>query len=370
MRLRRYLNKAVLSSTLSITFILMLIFLSQRFVRFLGDAVEGKIASDVLLSLVGLQVPALIGFLLPLAFFLGILLAFGRLYVDNELVVTRSLGVGDKMLARFIAPSIIGLALVASVLTLFLTPWSIQTQQQLLSLQDSGSELRLLGAGRFQETADKKGIMYVAENGEDGEFKQVFFARLADEEKELPWALVSAEQGNYWQDEKTGQHFLVLNNGVSYQIPGQGGEWTLTEFARYFMNIPEQDKSQRRLKVKAVATTTLLQELSDEHWAEIHWRLSVPISIPLLALLAVPLSRVQPRQGKFARMLPAIIIYMSYAVLMLATRGAIEDGKVPGVLGFWWIHGLLAVFTLWQYRSQHKKIKRKKVVSVKGEANE
>ncbi len=356
MRLKRYLNKEIILASSAVLLILLLIFSSQQFVRFLGEAVDGKISPDILFFMVGLQIPPLLGFLLPLAFFLGILLAFGQLYVENELVVARSVGIGDKALARMVFPLALALAFIALLFSLWIAPWAGQKQLSLLKEQDSQSELQFLTPGKFQSTSDGKGIMYLESSQEKGQLDRLFIAGLPDENDPF-WRVISANGGEYWQDENK-QSFLVLKHGFNYQLPQSTANWSITNFDNYFMRIPIASDEGRKQKLKSISTSELLVELSPEHWAEFHWRLSVPISIPLLALLAIPLSRVQPRQGKFARMLPAILIYMSYMIFILLSRGAIEDGKIPGAIGLWWIHGLFAAYVAWQYRHPHRKLKK------------
>ena len=107
-------------------------------------------------------------------------------------------------------------------------------------------------------------------------------------------------------------------------------------------------------KLKAIPSTDLLSNPTLPHQAELQWRVAAPISVPLLILLALPLARVQPRQGKFARILPGLLIYMIYMGLIVTMRGTIEDSKVDPSIGAWWIHLLLlgyaySEFTQWQW---------------------
>ena len=78
--------------------------------------------------------------------------------------------------------------------------------------------------------------------------------------------------------------------------------------------------------------------------AELQWRLAIPLAMPLLTLIAVPLSRVNPRQGKFGRMAPAILIYLGYFMVLMAAKRAMAADRIPDAFGLWWIHiGLLLI---------------------------
>ncbi|WP_352339888.1 LptF/LptG family permease, partial [Psychrobacter sp. 16-MNA-CIBAN-0192] len=86
----------------------------------------------------------------------------------------------------------------------------------------------------------------------------------------------------------------------------------------------------------AMPVDQLLDTPGPEAAAEFQWRLAIPIAIPLLTLIAVPLARVNVRQGKFAKMGPAILLYLGYFGLMIAGRKALQDEVVPQFLGMWW----------------------------------
>jgi lipopolysaccharide export system permease protein len=165
------------------------------------------------------------------------------------------------------------------------------------------------------------------------------------------WHIVSAKNAELTRQESSGG-ILSLINGESYQMPLNSGAWSISNFQKYDMAIRPK-VTERKSKLRAISTWQLLSNLNQQHWAELHWRLAISISTPLLIFLAIPISRVEPRQGKFARMLPALLLYLSYMIFLMLGRGLIEDGKVPGELGLWWVHGLFAMFVLWQYANPH-----------------
>ena len=131
----------------------------------------------------------------------------------------------------------------------------------------------------------------------------------------------------------------ILQNGRRYAGDAVSPAFEITEFERYQIQIREQEVEQRRRKLGSVPSSELLLLDSNEAVAEWHWRIAIPLSIPLLTLIAVPLSRVNPRQGKFGRLLPALLLYLGYYSLLIIARSALEDGKIPAQLGMWWLHG-------------------------------
>ncbi len=136
--------------------------------------------------------------------------------------------------------------------------------------------------------------------------------------------------------------------------------YDVLEFGRYDLQIREQQAEQRRRKLSVYQPSELLQQPGAEARAEWHWRLAIPLSIPILMLLAVPLSRVNPRQGKFGRLLPAFSLFLGYYILLIISRSLLEDGKLPLVMGMWWIHALaamLAAALFLQHRAGAQRLK-------------
>ena len=366
MRIKNYINKDIYSATGAILLVLILIFVSSRFVKYIQLAVDGTISADAVFELLALQIPSVAGFLIPLSFFLAILLTFGRLYSDNELVVIHGLGIGQRDLAKMLMPMALLFALMAGALSIFLTPWAVAQGKILLAEQASKANLGVFSAGRFRENNNKDGIVFVQTKLDDGTIKGVFSVsrplnksksndeifggdRASNDKEPRFLKIQTAKKGRHWEDKETGVSYLVLEEGQFSEYDVEQDSWQLTEFGSSYTRIVQDDSINVKNNTKSTATSELLRNLGDREWAAIHWRMMVPISIPLICLLAIPLSRTQPRKGKFSRLLPSILIYLIYVLLMMYSRKLIESGVIPGVLGFWWIHAAMAMFIYWMY---------------------
>ena len=366
MRIKNYINKDIYSATAAILLVLILIFVSSRFVRYIQLAVDGTISASAVFELLALQIPSVAGFLIPLSFFLAILLTFGRLYSDNELVVIHGLGIGQRDLAKMLMPMALLFSLIAGGLSIFLTPWAVAQGKILLAEQASKANLGVFSAGRFRENKNKDGIVFVQTKQDDGTIKGVFSVSRplnrtqsndetaeeykASKDKNSRFLKIqTAKKGRHWEDKETGISYLVLDEGQFSEYDVEQDSWQLTEFGSSYTRIVQDDSINIKSHTKSTATSELINNLGDREWAAIHWRLMVPISIPLICLLAIPLSRTQPRKGKFSRLLPSILIYLIYVLLMMYSRKLIETGKIPGALGFWWIHAAMATFIYWMY---------------------
>lgn len=338
----RYLLAEVFKSQLAVFIILMTIIISQRFVKILADASEGEVPGQLVISIVALKLPQLAVIILPLSAFVGILIAYGRVYADSEMTVLHATGVSEWYVTRLTLLLSLVMALVAGSVTFYLSPWATEQEYRLLEKADANAGLLSVVPGRFQHTSNEKAVIFVHDVGrgsESGELSRVFVAQNNARDEAGGQAIVYALSGNVKEDARGGQT-LQLAQGRRYAGDVASPAFEITEFESYQIQIREQEVEQRRRKLGSVATAELLTLDSNEALAEWHWRVAIPLSIPLLTLIAVPLSRVNPRQGKFGRLLPALMLYLGYYSLLIIARSALEDGKIPAYLGMWWLHAI------------------------------
>ncbi|WP_444994420.1 LPS export ABC transporter permease LptF [Aliikangiella sp. IMCC44359] len=349
---------------------LILIFISTRFIKYIQLAVDGSISSGAVFSLLGLQIPAVAGFLIPLSFFIAILLTFGRMYSENEMVVIQSSGVNEIQLARNIFPIALVLSILAGFLSFAVTPWSSFQTKSLLAKEKAEARLGAFSPGRFQENSSKSGVVYAQLKDDKGTIKGIFaVSESHDNPQKKSEADIkniqiqvaesaqliegdSNDKSNFNQNAET---FLVMQNGATYYFDPVLKQWQVTKYSDYFMRIKNSEAENLKLKTKSLSTVKLLENLQPAEWAELHWRLSAPLSILILCFLAIPLARTEPRKGKFSRLFPAIMIYLVYALLMMNGRRLIEDEKIPVELGYWWIHLAAAALAYWLLRERKVK---------------
>ena len=342
MRIFKYLISETFKSQLAVLFILMTIFVSQKFVRVLSDASEGDIPGSIIFQLLSLNLPALLSLILPLSLFLGILLAHGRIYADNEMTVLHACGVSEWYVTRVTLVLSLFLAAATAVLTLWAVPWALDQEQKIEDKARADSGLTALMPGRFQQASNQKAVIFIEGQSDNGQLDNVFVAQHQHDQGELQsGSVVMADSGNV-VTEATGEQWLELNSGNRFA--GDGDSYQMMQFDSYRLQIKEQPVNEQIRKLEAYSTLELLQENSSAAVAEFQWRVAIPLAMPLLTLIAVPLSRVNPRQGKFARMAPALLIYLGYFLLLMAAKSAVRDGVIPTSIGLWWIHIGLLIF--------------------------
>jgi lipopolysaccharide export system permease protein len=366
----RYLLKEVAKTQLAVFLVLMTIFISQKFVRYLGDASDGSIPGQMVMTFIALKVPDLAGMMLPLSLFLGILLAYGRIYADSEMTVLHACGVSEWYVVRVTLVLAFITAIFTGVFTLYLAPMASEYQYQVQEELAADSGLSALVAGRFQQTGNKDAVVFIHDkNREDNSFSKVFVAQLPDaqhsEQSVINSSLVYAEKGKVFEDE-AGSQRLVLDNGTRYHSDIDSGEYQSVAFEKYYIQIKDQEVEQKHRKLSALTTRDLFTKMPPEQEAEyrstIQWRIAFPLACIILTFIAVPLSVVNPRQGKFAKMLPALMLFLGYFLLLTAMRSGVEKSAIPSGMGLWPVH-FFALFMgltlLMKARTSGRKIKAK-----------
>lgn len=333
----RYLAREALISTAAVTSVLLLIITSARLIKYLADAATGKLEAGLVFWVLLWRIPGFLELLLPLGLFLGILLAFGRLYLDSEMVVLRACGISQQRLALYALGPAALVALLVALMTLWLAPLGAAKSEQIFSLQESRSELEMLTPGRFQSQTGGRQVTYAESyDADNDQLREVFIAQRNEQGE--PVVLVAERASRQLLPEQGGR-FLILHDGYRYDgVPGRA-DYRRTRYDDYGISLPEAEIAREVTELDALPTSRLLQSDQPAERARLHWRLSLPVLAFIVTLIAVPMSRTNPRQGRFAKLIPSIVVYLLYLSLLTSTRSAVEEGEWS-VWVLWLIHGL------------------------------
>lgn len=343
----RYLLKEVVQNWLAVTLVLWVIVVSNRLARFLGEAAAGELPGGVIFTLLGLKSVEYLVVLLPLTLYLGVLLALGRLYKDSEMTALAACGIGTAQIYR----PLLGLAAVVAVgiaaLALFVTPVTAELGYQARARASGQTDLSVVTAGRFQEAASGRMIFYAERVSPDRERLEGLFVRSVQDG--VP-TLVTAHSAYPARDTHTGDRFLVMEDGYRYQgLPGDP-VFRVLRFNRHGVRLETVEVLNPVIKHDAKPTRELLGSDDLHDVAELQWRLSLPLATLSLVLLAVPLSRTTPRQGRFGRLFVAVLVFIVYYNLMGTAQVWVEKGTIPAQPGMWWVHAVPVAITLALFR--------------------
>jgi len=343
----RALVSEFVSNGLLVFAVLIGIVAVSQLIRLLSDAVSGKVAVDGVLALLGFSAINYLPVLLSISLFISILLTLSRCYRDSEMAVWFCAGVG---LTRWIRPVLWYAAPVVALialLSLVLSPWALQKADEFKSKLESRDDVATATPGTFRESKQADRVYFI-ENVSAGTNRvgNVF----VQSEQHGKLGTMVARQG-LQETLPNGDRFLVLLNGTRYEgVPGQL-DYRIVKFERYAMRIDSAPAKQAQPWARTMSTPELWRNRLPWHIAELEWRVGLPISAAVLALLAIPLSYVNPRAGRSLNLVLAIVLYMLYSNMISVTNAWVGQGKLSPGIGLWGIHAvMLTIMLLMFYR--------------------
>lgn len=354
----RYLAKEVFITLAALTAILLLIFMSNQLVQYLNRAVAGSIPAMIIMKLMMLELPNLIGLLLPLGFYIALLVAYGRLYTDNEMIVLQACGYGPKALFKHSFILSLMVSVIALVIMVWVSPMIATERAKLMKTSGLKTLIQTLTPGQFRQIPKGNEVFYVESmDKQHSKAKHVFLARQVLKQEGPQWDILWAKEASVATDPTTNLDYIQLDSGQVYEgAPGQAN-YQVAAFKQYKTRLPTPVVSKLQDDIRTAPTIRLIQTYTNNpaRAAELQWRFSVPIMVLVLTLIAVPLSRVNPRAGKYGKLLPAILIYILYANFMFVSRNWMTQGKIPIWVGMNWLHfsvAFLGLVLIWRNRSQ------------------
>lgn len=354
MIIQRYFAREIFLTTLAVVSVLLLIGISNQFVRYLADAAQGEIAATLVLKIVAMNLPTLLGLLLPLGLFFGIMLAMSRLYADSEMTALFACGMPYQVLLKALAGPALVVTLLAGMFNLWLGPHYLYEMSRTLAEAESDLISRAIAPGRFQTSDDGKYVLYIDSLSDDGkEAHDVFVAEQEmDDGETFHLGVIASASGKQWRDPESGDDYIVLEKGYRYQgIPGKA-KYQLMSFKEYGLRILQRE-AKIRVKEGAMPTQDLFNTDDRDEQAELQWRIAISLSALILALFALVIARVQPRQGKYAKALPGILVAITYINVLIFARGFYEETpSMPLWIGLYWVPvlslGLGLAMLYWQ----------------------
>lgn len=343
--LERYIFREILKTQLVVLIVLLVVFLSQSLIRLVSRAAVGSIPAELITSLAMCAVPDIGAIMLPLTLFVAVLITVGRICSDSEMVVMRSVGFSP---ARVMGITLT-LAFMTAALTLyssvFLSPQAAQTRTELLSTAENNPQYLPIESGRFVSVGERFTV-YIDDvsNGTGGDRSVSHIYVMEDPYSEVNAAVTVASSGSLSTD-SDGVQWLHLENGERFEGSPERGSFRRASFKTFDAPLSSREAAQREANsMAATPTGELLASASLRDQVEAQWRIAPVLSVFVLVMIAVPLSMVNPRQGRFARLMPAILIYASYYMFIFSVRNLVNSGRFPLYPGLYIVPVVFLIF--------------------------
>lgn len=338
----------VLRTALAVTFVIVSIFLVMRVMGFLSQAAEGLIPVGGVMSLVVLKMVSYLDVMLPLMFYIALIMVLNRWYSDQEMAVLASAGLGITHFLKPLGLLAIVLAGLVAFFAFYLTPLSLAMGYSLEQEYRQSNEVSGVITGKFVEAKDGNGVYFVeGYNRVTGNYEDVFVYRASFDRE----GVVVAKTAYRTEDEETEDQFLVLINGSRYEGTPGSPDYRVIDFEKYALRIEPQNRTKLYLPIRAKSNSELRASDDPKLKSEWYWRIAKVFTLPVLALFALALSHVDSRQGKSTGMAMAFAVYLTYFQLLGYTVAIVKKGDAATGMPIWLVHGvyfLLAIYCLYR----------------------
>jgi len=345
MLFRRALFQELISTATGAFLILVGVVVAQRAGYLIQLAAKGILPNDAITTILGFNLIRFLPMLLSLSLFLSILLTLSRWYRDSEMVIWFSSGLSIQSWIRPILVFAAPIITLISILSLFITPWATNKVEAYKEQLESRDDLSAISPGVFKESAHADRVFFVESFDELGNVVKNIFVQSIQHQK---LGITVAAQGSRVV-EKNGDHFLVMQNGRRYQGTPSSSEYSTTEFERYAIRVEASEVKHALPSTQSKSSRELVEDHNSTNNAELQWRLAIPISALILALLAIPLSSLDPRSGRSTNFALALVIYIIYNNLLSIIQAWIAQGKTSVTIGLWPIHLLFLVLSVYMF---------------------
>ena len=337
---QRSITKEFTGIGLGVISVLVAIMVVQQLAFYLKQASGGGIEPEAVTALLGFAMLGYLPVLLALSLFIGVLLALSRSYRDSEMPVWFSSGLSIAAWIRPVLKFGLPIALLTGLLSLFLTPWALSKSAEYQQILRSKDDVARLSPGSFIESRGTNRVFFVDNTSmETGILNNIFVVQYNAEGRP---GIVVAESA-FQKTEANGDRFVVLKNGRDYEgTPGKL-DFRIIEFDTQKIRVEAREIKAEVPNSKQTTTWKLITEPTAERLAELHWRIALPIAALVLALMAVPLSFVNPRSGASANLFMAVLIFFLYYYLLGIFQTWTGRGQISPWIGLWPVHvGMIA----------------------------
>jgi len=347
--LDRYFLRELAQTVAAAVVMLLVIVAGSAFAKVLQQVASGSFPPSVMMQVLGLQTLGGLTNLLPLASFIGVLMALGRMYRESEMHVLASSGMGPAGLLR--PALLLGVVLVAvtAMVSLWLGPWAIRTSEALVAAANRSVIAAGLEAGRFTELPNDGGIIFVDRLSRDGSrLGRTFVAtQRVGRGGQVHVKVVDAASGRLYPESGGNGRFVALMDGWQYDLPLGTDDWMQMHYARNDLALSKVADDEDDDPASMVSTLDLMRSTDPLGQAEFAWRINAPALTLVFLLMALPLARQSPREPRYGRLLLAVVGFYLYYSLLALGRAQIAKGHWHGQGPLWILHALVLGYAAW-----------------------
>ena len=341
--LANYLRKQCVQTSLVVLMLLFLLMVGTLFTSTLRAIARGVLPPELLFTELSLRSVDVLSILVPLSFFLGVLFSLSNLYRNQEAVIMHSAGWSLKSMLRALMPLAWVVFVVMLFLSLVVSPKAALLSKELTTKANDEISLMGLTEGKFQKFFSSDGVIFVEKVNVAEQKVENVFANISHDDR---IDTIPAEYAH--QFEENGQKYVALFNG--YRNEGHPGtqKYTLMKFKRNDIKLPSLDKKIAALDEQSKSTMELWRSNDVKEQAQLHWRVMPALTVLVLFVLAVSLSKTSHREAKFVNLVVGVMAYAFMVNLLTIGQSMLEQEKVPMMVGLWWVYAVFLAIAVWR----------------------
>ena len=322
--------------------VLVTLVLTNLMIRVLGNAASGSANPKDALVLIGLGMINYLPILLTASVFVAILMVLTRWYKDSEMVIWQSAGISLLKILRPILNFTAPIAVAIAVLSIFASPWASEKSATIKQRFQQRDDISMLAPGQFRESSGNNRVFFIESmNPETDVIKNVFVTDFGKERQ-----LVAVAKEGFIQNLPTGEKQLILEIGRRYEGTPGNTDFRITEFDKYTVKLEDKVVDPIINGPRTMPAWVLIQDLNKAHLGEILWRIGLPLMAFVFAIIAIPLSYMDPRRGRYTALIMAVLLYFTYSNLLKLMQAWVSTGKLSFSIGWWLLHVMIALIGL------------------------
>jgi len=338
--INRYLNREILTPLATICVILVIIFAGYSVTRYLPDAANGLMTGKTVLALVFLKILIALEVLIPITLFFSVITVLGRMHAESEIIAMEACGLNERTLLLAALRLSLLIAVLVAGLSLYARPWAYEKSYWLKADAKANFDFSRLKPGSFHEIGESNLVVFLEKlDTKRKRAKGVFIQQQNVTKRKITRAKEA------WQevDRESGRKVIVLRDGYHYELAEDGSKTKYFRFQKFLLPLVPKEIVSIGYRRKAASTMSLAASSDPADKAEFQWRISTGFSSVLLGLLAVPLCRTAPRQGKHSKTFLAVVVFATYYNMTVVAKTWMEQEVVGSFPGIWWPHVLFAI---------------------------
>jgi len=339
---KRALRQELNFTTGVVFMVLVTLVLTNLMIRVLGNAASGTANPKDALVLIGLGMINYLPILLTASVFVAILMVLTRWYKDSEMVIWQTAGISLLKILRPILNFTMPIAATIALLSIFVSPWASEQSATIKQRFQQRDDISMLAPGQFRESSGNNRVFFIESmNPETDVIKNVFVTDFGKERQ-----LVAVAKEGFIQNLPSGEKQLILEIGRRYEGAPGNTDFRITEFDKYTVKLEDKVIDPIINGPRTLPAWVLIQDLNKAHLGEILWRIGLPLMVFVFAIIAIPLSYMDPRRGRYTALIMAILLYFTYSNLLKLMQAWVSTGKLSFSIGWWLLHVVIALIGL------------------------